>query len=214
MTPMAGPQSVPQQRAPQAPERPQFEQHGRQTQGATYAPPRPDSSERAFSAPQFPGELTFPDDRARSGGWPEGDLAMQDRTPAGSSRVSWQDQLEPMVSSEESRSQAPAPLMPRPVETVAPKNRLRLVGYLAIVVVVIALGVGALYYTSRTSPPKVGSCVKQSGTGAVNVACSAPGAYQVVKSVSDNSLCPDYLNEPSLTYESGGKTTVLCLRAK
>jgi collagen type III alpha len=207
-------QGVPQQRAPQAPERPQFEQHGRQTQGTTYAPPRPDQAERAFSAPQFPGELSFPDDRPRSGGgWSDSDLAGADRPPVGATRVSWQDQLEPMVTSDELRGQAPAPMLPRPAEPeAAPKNKLRLVGYLAIVVVVIALGVGALYYTSRTSPPKVGSCVRQSGTGAVNVSCSAPGAYEVVKSVTDNTLCPDYLNEPSLTYESGGKTTVLCLQ--
>jgi hypothetical protein len=38
-----------------------------------------------------------------------------------------------------------------------------------------------------------------------------PGAFKVVKSVTTASACPDYLNEPSLTYESGGKTTVLCL---
>jgi hypothetical protein len=200
--------SAPPQRGPQAPERPQFEQHGRQTQAPNFAPSR-----------QFPDDQSFPGDqplsaeRPHAGGWQESDLDAERQSAPARSRVTWQEQLQqPMISAEGSRPEAaPQPVNVIPDMSSQPRSKLRLVGYVAIVVAVIALGVGALYYTSRSSPPAVGTCVKQSGTSAVNVSCSVPGAFKVVKSVTTASACPDYLNEPSLTYESGGKTTVLCL---
>jgi hypothetical protein len=196
--------SPPPQRGPQAPERPQFEQHGRQTQAANFAPSRPFSDDQSFAGDQ---------PRPPAGGWQESDLDAERQSAPARSRVTWQEQLQqPMISTEGSRPEAaPQPVNVIPDMPSQPRSKLRLIGYVAIVVAVIALGVGALYYTSRSSPPAVGSCVKQSGTSAVNVSCSVPGAFKVVKSVTTASACPDYLNEPSLTYESGGKTTVLCL---
>jgi hypothetical protein len=179
-----------------SPARPQFEQHGRQTQA-----PRTD----------FEPDRDFDD--------PAGDFdsARPSSPAAPRQRATWQEQLQPMVSTEESRAEAPAPIaLASPYATAIPaepKSRLRIIGYIAIAVLVIGLGAGALYYTSRTSPPAVGSCVKkQANSTAINVTCSTPGAYKVVKAATKASDCPDYLNEPSLSYESGGKTTILCLQ--
>ena len=80
--------------------------------------------------------------------------------------------------------------------------------YIAVTLLVIIAGIGALYYTSRTDPPKVGDCVTQSGASSRIVACGTKGSYQVISQVSDVSKCPDP-KQPSLV---GDKGVVFCLR--
>lgn len=91
-------------------------------------------------------------------------------------------------------------------------SKLKMWGYIAIAVLVVALGAGALYYTSRPNPPeyKVGSCVQESGGKAAEVSCSESGAFRIVSRVSDHAQCPDPA-QPYATLSSGGNS-VLCLK--
>ncbi len=157
---------------------PQFEQHGRRTQGP--------------------------------GGY--GSDAPPQRS------IAWQDQLQPMTSGPPPMQQPPPQ---RPMSLPAPadvavipierRSKFRVVGYIVIVLAIVGLGAGALWYTSKTDPPAVGTCVAQSGNVAIGAPCSQAGTYRVMKSVSDVSQCNDYLNQPSLSYTSGGKQVILCL---
>jgi hypothetical protein len=165
----------PQSSARPAEAPPQFEQHGRRTQGpggygSDAAPPR---------------------------------------------AIAWQDQLQPMTSAPAPQSPPPSRTMPAPADVavipIQPRSKFRIVGYIVIVLAIVGLGAGALWYTSRTDPPAVGTCVAQSGDVAIGAPCSQGGAFRVTKSVSDVSQCTDYLNQPSLSYTSSGKQIVLCL---
>ena len=86
--------------------------------------------------------------------------------------------------------------------------RGRTIGIVAIIVVVIALLAGALYYTSRPNAPtyKIGACVLHSGDKVVGASCSMAGAFKIVSKVTDPSACPDTKNP----YVSVDKT-VYCL---
>jgi hypothetical protein len=217
------PQSAPPS---QAPARPQFEQHGRQTQGPAAAPARPDfdsgwpdagrpDAGRPEAGRPAPGG---PEPAQSEFGRSDDGRFEQSAAPAPRQRTTWQEQLQPMVASPESRdefavSNAPAPANIA-IVPASPRSKLRLATYIAIPLVIIALGVYALYYTSRpvSNPPTLHSCMKQNGATAVKVVCSTPGAYEVVQSVTDASKCPDYLNEPSIAYTVSGKTTIYCLQ--
>jgi hypothetical protein len=98
------------------------------------------------------------------------------------------------------------------VVPASPRRGLKITAYIAIALLAVGLGAAALYYTSRTDPPKVGTCVEHSTNGAVPVSCSVDDAYKVGPKVSSVSDCPDYLNQPSLTYTQSGKDVVLCLQ--
>lgn len=84
-------------------------------------------------------------------------------------------------------------------------------GYIAIALLVVLLGAGALYYTSRPNPPTydVGNCVKESNGKAAEVPCSESDAYQIVSKVSDPSHCPD-AKQPYATIDG----SILCLKKK
>jgi hypothetical protein len=188
---------------PEQPQRPPYAQAS--------APPYTPAQPPYTPEPQYanePGQFEQHGRRTQNSGYIE--------SPSQRS-IGWQDQLQPLVANPEPQ-RAPAPSRPAPapadvaVAPASPKSKLRVVGYVLIVVAVIALGGGALYYTSRTDPPKVGSCVTQSGTIAVSVSCSTSGAFKVSQKVAKVSDCADYLNEPSLSYKEGGKDVVLCLQ--
>ncbi len=88
------------------------------------------------------------------------------------------------------------------------------IGYAAIALLVIALGAGALYYTSRPNAPtfKVNECVHESSGGAVAVACSSPGAFRIVSRVSDAAKCPD-ANQPHVKIDKADPaTSIACLK--
>jgi hypothetical protein len=123
-----------------------------------------------------------------------------------------------MVSSPASRNDMAGADLPAPANVAVipaePRSKGRILAYIAIPLVIVALGVWALYYTTLpvATRPAINSCVKQNGAAAVKVVCSAPGAFEVVKSVTNSAQCPDYLNEPSIAYTVGGKTTIYCLQ--
>jgi len=86
--------------------------------------------------------------------------------------------------------------------------RGRTIGIIAIIVVVVALLAGALYYTSRPNAPtyKIGACVQHDGDKVVGASCSMAGAFKIVSKVTDPSACPDTKNP----YVSVDKT-IYCL---
>ena len=92
-----------------------------------------------------------------------------------------------------------------------PRRWTRTAGIVAIVVIVIGLAAGALYYTSRPNPPsyQIGSCVQHSGEKVNGSACTAPNSFKIVSKVSDPSACPN-ANDPYL-YLGNDKSTVYCL---
>jgi hypothetical protein len=95
-----------------------------------------------------------------------------------------------------------------------PRRPWRIVGYIAIALLVVALGAGALYYTSRPNAPtfKVNECVQRSGDGAIAASCSAPGAYRVVSRVANRAQCPDKSQPYVLLQNVDPATAVVCLR--
>ncbi len=92
-----------------------------------------------------------------------------------------------------------------------PRRWTRTAGIVAIVVIVIGLAAGALYYTSRPNAPsyQIGSCVQHSGEKVNGSACTAPNSFKIVSKVSDPSACPK-ANDPYL-YLGNDKSTVYCL---
>lgn len=92
-----------------------------------------------------------------------------------------------------------------------PRRWTRTAGIVAIVVIVIGLAAGALYYTSRPNAPsyQIGSCVQHSGEKVNGSACTAPNSFKIVSKVSDPSACPN-ANDPYL-YLGNDKSTVYCL---
>jgi hypothetical protein len=92
-----------------------------------------------------------------------------------------------------------------------PRRRTRTAGIVAIVVIVIGLAAGALYYTSRPNAPsyQIGSCVQHSGDKVNGAACTAPNSFRIVSKVSDPGACPN-ANDPYL-YLDNNKSTVYCL---
>jgi hypothetical protein len=92
-----------------------------------------------------------------------------------------------------------------------PRRRTRTAGIVAIVVIVIGLAAGALYYTSRPNAPsyQIGSCVQHSGEKVNGSACTAPNSFKIVSKVSDPGACPK-ANDPYL-YLGNDKSTVYCL---
>jgi hypothetical protein len=131
--------------------------------------------------------------------------------------VAWQDQLQPMQPIANPPVYAPPSQtsLPTPVDVsvipAPPRSKLKFVGYGLIVVAIIAAGCFALYYTAQTDLPTVGKCVQQSGNAAIEAPCTREGAFRVTQTVANVSECRDYLNQPSLSYTSGGKVVVLCL---
>lgn len=105
---------------------------------------------------------------------------------------------------------APYGVGPRP-ESGGKGNGLKLFGWIALAVVIVLLGAGALWWSSRPNSPSytIGSCVQKSGDGAVEVSCGAPNAYRIVSKVTDHSACPDQDN-PYITL-TGDTPTVYCL---
>jgi len=106
----------------------------------------------------------------------------------------------------------PAPTFTDEPASTGGRNKLRVIGYISIAVLVIVLGVLALSYTASPNPPsyKVGSCVQESGGKAEEVACSDSGAYQIVSKVSDHTQCPD----PAQPYATIPGGSILCLKPK
>ena len=102
---------------------------------------------------------------------------------------------------------AGADVLPAP----KPRRWTRTVGIVAIVVIVIGLAAGALYYTSRPNAPsyQIGSCVQHSGEKVNGAACTAPNSFKIVSKVSDPSACPN-ANDPYL-YLGNDRSTVYCL---
>jgi hypothetical protein len=92
-----------------------------------------------------------------------------------------------------------------------PRRWTRMAGIVAIVVIVIGLAAGALYYSSRPNAPsyQIGSCVQHSGEKVNGSACTAPNSFKIVSKVSDPSACPN-ANDPYL-YLGNDKSTVYCL---
>jgi hypothetical protein len=92
-----------------------------------------------------------------------------------------------------------------------PRRRTRTAGIVAIIVIVIGLAAGALYYTSRPNAPsyQIGSCVQHSGEKVNGAACTAPNSFKIVSKVSDPNACPN-AKDPYL-YLGNDKSTVYCL---
>jgi hypothetical protein len=201
--PPSGWQEAPAQSAPQA--QPGWDPRPEAAPGAWQQP----GAAHPAEAPA-PPPAQFEQHGRRTQGYSE--------TPPPQRSGGWQDQLQPMqpiANPPVYSSPPPAQALPTPVDVSAmqaqPRNVLKIVGYITIVLLIIVAAAGALWYTSRPDLPTVGSCVQQSGDAPLEVPCSRSGAYRVTKSVSNVSDCPDYLNQPSLSYPSGGKLVILCL---
>jgi hypothetical protein len=104
-----------------------------------------------------------------------------------------------------------SPAADGPGRAAQPRRRARTVGIVALVVIVIGLAAGALYYTSRPNAPsyQIGACVQHTGEKVNGSACTAPNSFKIVSKVSDPNACPN-ANDPYL-YLDNDKSTVYCL---
>lgn len=104
-----------------------------------------------------------------------------------------------------------SPATDGPGRAAEPRRRARMVGIVALVVIVIGLAAGALYYTSRPNAPsyQIGACVQHTGEKVNGSACTAPNSFKIVSKVSDPNACPN-ANDPYL-YLDSDKSTVYCL---
>jgi len=140
------------------------------------------------------------------------------RADGGRGAPAWQDQLRP--AGQEAPAFAPGePLVqvrtPADLGIEMPRGRrhgLRVAGWVMLSVLVLGAIGTALWYTAQSNGPsyKVGTCVTKKGTGAVEVSCSAPGAYKVASKVTDVSTCPD-TKQPYVKLTDSGRTTYVCL---
>ncbi|MEU7617079.1 hypothetical protein AB0B27_13430 [Micromonospora rifamycinica] len=106
-------------------------------------------------------------------------------------------------------------------EQPTPKVRngrvLALVLIVAVLILAVPLGLlmllGKIGADDEPAPfnPAVGSCVKQSGTGASAAGCSEPGAFTVVSKVDAKEKCTDPA-QPHVVLQGGGVDRVLCLK--
>ncbi|MEU1884315.1 hypothetical protein ABZ491_02375 [Micromonospora rifamycinica] len=106
-------------------------------------------------------------------------------------------------------------------EQPTPKVRngrvLALVLIVAVLILAVPLGLlmllGKIGADDEPAPfnPAVGSCVKQSGTGASAAGCSEPGAFTVVSKVDAKEKCTDP-TQPHVVLQGGGVDRVLCLK--
>ncbi|WP_026267903.1 hypothetical protein [Micromonospora sp. CNB394] len=109
---------------------------------------------------------------------------------------------------DESQTEAPPPKV---------RNGRVLAAVLIAAVLILAVPLGLLMLLGKVGDksagfdPAVGSCVKQSGTTAVDADCGEPGAFSVVSKVDNKDKCAD-LTQPSISVEGGGTTRVLCLK--
>jgi len=90
------------------------------------------------------------------------------------------------------------------------RHTWRIAGIVAIVLLVIGLGAGALYYTSRPNSPsyQIGACVQHSGDKVVAASCSTPGSYKIVSKVTDPAACPN-AKDPYVSLDND--KTIYCL---
>jgi hypothetical protein len=87
---------------------------------------------------------------------------------------------------------------------------------LVAAVLILAVPLGLVWLLSGGSDsafdPEVGSCVKQSGNGAVAAQCSDASAFTVVSKVDSKAKCEDQSQPHIVIAGDGGKDQVLCLK--
>jgi hypothetical protein len=176
--------------------------------GQTYGSSRPpidwDNSEQdqraRFDSPFAPADgVRIPTGAASTGSAPTG-TASFGTSPFGA----------PATADDANRT-GTAPVPRDPSQGRPPHRWTRTAGIVAIVVIVIGLAAGALYYTSRPNAPsyQIGSCVQHTGEKVNGSPCTAPNSFKIVSKVSDPDACPD-ANDPYL-YLDNDKSTVYCL---
>ncbi|MEV4627453.1 hypothetical protein AB0J90_14290 [Micromonospora sp. NPDC049523] len=103
-----------------------------------------------------------------------------------------------------------------PAPTPQVRNGRVLLMVLTAAVLLLAIPLGALWFIGQggepTFNPAVGECVKQSGDGAVGVACTEPGSFTVVSKVASEAECADQALPKVIIPTDDGKQQVLCLR--
>ncbi|MEV0004251.1 hypothetical protein AB0H28_18490 [Micromonospora sp. NPDC050980] len=127
----------------------------------------------------------------------------------------------PSGDSEQGRFDAFKPDAEPQTEAPAPKvrNGRVLAAVLVAAVLILAVPLGLLTLLGKINgddkpaglDPAVGSCIKQSGTTAVESDCGAQGAFTVVSKVDNKDKCED-LSQPTVVLQSGGANRVLCLK--
>jgi hypothetical protein len=107
----------------------------------------------------------------------------------------------------------------KPAEQPTPKvrNGRVLMAVLTAAVLILVVPLGALWALGKLGGsdkpafnPAVGSCVKQSGEGAVAANCDEQGAFKVVSKVDDKAKCTD-ASQPRVELPGNSATRVLCL---
>ncbi|WDZ86116.1 LppU/SCO3897 family protein [Micromonospora cathayae] len=108
----------------------------------------------------------------------------------------------------------------KPAEPPAPKvrNGRVLMAVLTAAVLILVVPLGLLMLLGKIGgsdnppafSPAVGSCVKQSGNGAVAAGCGDQGAFKVVSRVDNQSKCADPA-QPHVVLPGNGADRVLCL---
>ncbi|SCL38410.1 hypothetical protein GA0074692_5002 [Micromonospora pallida] len=107
----------------------------------------------------------------------------------------------------------------KPAEQPTPKvrNGRVLMAVLAAAVLILVVPLGSLWALGKLGGseapafnPAVGSCVKQSGEGAVAANCDEQDAFKVVSKVDDKAKCTDPA-QPRVELPGNSATRVLCL---
>ncbi|BCL14976.1 LppU/SCO3897 family protein [Micromonospora sagamiensis] len=107
----------------------------------------------------------------------------------------------------------------KPAEQPTPKvrNGRVLMAVLTAAVLILVVPLGALWALGKLGGsdapafnPAVGTCVKQSGEGAVAANCGDQGAYKIISKVDDKAKCTDQ-TQPRVELPGSAANRVLCL---
>jgi len=201
--------------------------------GVAPAPPPPAVPPPAPALPSWPvsysGSASMPPAGVSPAGPPPGGAGMGFRPPLGD--------LPPFdafgVNSPGSPGQAPGTTYGEPASTTSappaaaaappageeqPTPQVRngrvLLAVLCAAVLLLVVPLGIVWLATRSSDVsfEVGSCVRQSGSGAVAADCDDANAYVVVSKVDNQEKCTNPPNQPYVVIDDGGKDNVLCLR--